>query len=88
MKWYMRLASRFIRKRELKTMTSPWRRSALWYDVRLDGVDLVRRWRKAEWCDLAKGLLNAVAEALLLLCIRVFSPDRRGTGPPVSKPLE
>lgn len=51
MKWYMRLASRFMRATELQIMTRPWRRSALWKEVRLDGVDFVRLWRKGPLCE-------------------------------------
>lgn len=86
MKWYIRLASRFMRKMELKIMTRPWRRSALWYDVRLDGVDLVRRCRKVEWCDLPTGRLDPLTPALVLLCILPFS-GRRCVGACISAPL-
>lgn len=51
MKWYMRLASRFMRATELQMITKPWRRSALWKEVRFDGVDFVRLWRKGPLCD-------------------------------------
>lgn len=46
MKWYMRLASRFIRAMELKMRMQPCSMSALWYDVRPEGLDFVRRCRE------------------------------------------
>src|SRR3569833_609012 len=69
MKWYMRLASRFISAIELKMMTAPCRRSALWKDVRFEGIDFVRRCRNAPWWGRECAAWDRGPFSLLLLSL-------------------
>src|SRR5262245_48495629 len=74
-KWYIRLASRFIRAMELKMMTAPCRRSALWKDVRLEGIDFVLRCRAPPTTE-DRIFLGAEREGAALALAAEFSRRR------------
>lgn len=74
MKWYMRLASKFDRAIELQMRTAPCRRSALWNDVRFDGIDFVLRCRK--WPGLGIACLGGWKTPLVLSCDCSPTEDR------------
>ena len=83
MKWYMRLASRFMRAKELQIMMAPCKRSALWNVVRVDGLDFVRRCRYAP-PGLALGFLDGTPA----LGAREFSRRREEASAASATPLE
>jgi hypothetical protein len=78
-KWYMRLASRFIRAMVLQMRMAPWRRSALWDDVRPEGTDFVRRCRKVP-AGLVLGFLD---EAVPVWLVEAISARRIVVSPVV-----
>src|SRR5689334_2116348 len=82
----MRLASMLSKATELTMISAPWRRSALWKVVRVDGVDFVLRCPYTAVPGFACDLLDAAWMSIVL--VFCWRSARRGCrSAPTTVPL-